>query len=117
MAKIKKSISISAPAEKIFAYLQEPTNLPEIWPSMVETRDVRRLSNGGSSFRYVYKMAGMRFEGTNKDTEVVANERVVSESKGGIEASQVWTFEPEEDGTKVTVFPSLTRRISRVSTS
>ena len=33
---------------------------------------------------------------------MVANERVVSESKGGIEASQLWTFEPEEGGTKVT---------------
>ena len=63
MAKDEKSINISAPPAKIFEYINVPTNLPEIWPSMVEAKDVEPLPNGGNSFRWVYKMAGMRFEG------------------------------------------------------
>lgn len=102
MAKLEKSITINAPAEKVFGYINVPTNLPEVWPSMVEAKDVERLSNGGTRFRYVYKMAGMRLEGSNEDVEWVANERMVSESRGGIESTSVWTFEPEESGTRVT---------------
>jgi len=102
MAKVEKTITINAPVEKVFGYVNEPTNLPEIWPSMVEAKDVQRLPNGGNSFGWVYKMAGMRFEGTSEDTEVVANQRVVSKSKGGIESTITWTFQPEASGTKVT---------------
>ncbi len=102
MAKVEKSITIHAPAEKIFAYINLPTNLPEIWPSMVEAKDVQALSNGGNSFRWVYKMAGMRFEGTSEDIEWVSDERVVSQTKGGIESTTTWILQPDPGGTKVT---------------
>ena len=101
MAKVQKAITINAPVEKVFGYVNEPTNLPEVWPSMVEAKDVQRLPNGGNSFRWVYKMAGVRFEGTSEDTEVVANQRVVSKTKGGIESTITWTFQPEAGATKV----------------
>ena len=102
MAKVEKSATINAPVEKVFGYISEPANLPEIWPSMVEVKDVQRLPNGGNSFGWVYKMAGMRFEGTSEDTEIVANQRSVSKSKGGIDSTITWTFQPEAGGTKVT---------------
>jgi uncharacterized membrane protein len=102
MAKLERSITINAPAAKIFDYINVPTNLPQIWPSMLEAKDVQRLSNGGNSFRWVYKMAGMRFEGTSEDIECVANERLVSETRGGIESTIIWMLQPEDGGTKVT---------------
>ena len=103
MAKLEKSIFVAAPVEKLFGYINEPANLPEIWPSMVEAKDVERLSNGGNRFRWVYKMAGMRFEGSSEDTECVANERVVSETKGGIDSTIAWVFRPEAGGTTATI--------------
>ena len=102
MAKVSKTITINAPVEKVFGYIDEPTNLPEIWPSLVEIKDVQPLPNGGTSSRYVYKMAGIRFEGTSEDTDYVANQRVVSKTKGGIESTVTWMFQPEAGGTKVT---------------
>ena len=102
MAKLEKTITINAPVEKIFNYISEPTNLPEFWPSLGEVTDVQRLPNGGHSNRWVYKMAGMRFEGTSEDTERVVNQRLVSKTKGGVESTQTWTFQPEAGGTKVT---------------
>ncbi len=63
MAKVKKTITIKAPAEKVFGFISEPTHLPEIWPSLVEVKDVKRLPNGGTSNRWIYKMAGIRLEG------------------------------------------------------
>jgi uncharacterized protein YndB with AHSA1/START domain len=102
MAKVEKTITIDAPVEEIFEYISEPTKLPEIWPSMVEAKDVQRLPNGGTKFRWVYKMAGVRFEGISEDTEVVPNQRAVSKTKGGIESTITWTFRPEAGGTEVT---------------
>jgi uncharacterized membrane protein len=102
MAKIEKAITINAPVEKVFGYVDEPTNLPEIWSSIVEVKDVQRLPNGGTSFRFVYKMAGVRLEVTSEDIEHIPNQRVVSKTKGGIESTFTWTFQPEAGGTKVT---------------
>jgi len=103
MPKGERTITINAPVEKVFSYIDEPTNLLEIWPSMVEVKDVQRLPKGGTSFRFVYKMAGIRLKGTSEDIEYVANERTVTKIKGGTEAIYTWTFQPEDGGTKMTV--------------
>ena len=103
MRKAVKSITIKSPVEKIFDYISEPTNLPEIWPSLMEIKDVQRLPDGNINNRWVYKMAGMRFEGTSEGVEHVTNKRIVSKTKGGVESTQTWMFQPEGDETKVTI--------------
>lgn len=102
MAKLENSISIDAPVEKIFNYISEQTNLPEIWPSLVEITDMKPLPNGGYTNRWTYKMAGVRLSGTSEDVEYVTNERIVSKTKGGVDSTQTWTLQPEGSGTKVT---------------
>jgi len=102
MAKSEKTITINAPVEKVFSYIGGGTNLPEIWPSLVEVTDVQRLPNGGHSGRFVYKMAGIRLEGTSEDVEYVPNQRIVTKTTGGAESTQTWLFQPEAGGTKVT---------------
>ncbi len=102
MAKLENSISIDAPVEKIFNYISEQTNLPEIWPSLVEITDMKPLPNGGYTNRWTYKMAGIRLSGTSEDVEYVTNERIVSKTKGGVDSTQTWTLQPEGSGTKVT---------------
>lgn len=104
MARIERTVTINAPVEKVFTYLTEPTNLPEIWPSLMEVKDVQRLPEGvGSSYHWVYKMAGMRFEGMSETTEFVPNRRAVIKNTGGIPSTFVWTYQPEDGGTKLTV--------------
>ena len=102
MAKLEKNITINAPVEKVFGYIDGATNLPEIWPSLIEVKDVQRLPNGGHSDRFVYKMAGIRLEGTSEDIEYISNQRIVTKTKGGADSIQTWLFEPEASGTKVT---------------
>ena len=41
MAKVVKSITTNAPVEKVFGHINVPTNLLEIWPSMVGAKDVQ----------------------------------------------------------------------------
>jgi carbon monoxide dehydrogenase subunit G len=103
MAEIKRSISINAPVEEVFAHIDDPVNFPEVWPSMVEVKDVEGLPTGGRKFNWVYKMAGVRLEGTSETTEYVANQRIVTKSTGAVESSFVWDFLPEGEGTKLNV--------------
>jgi uncharacterized membrane protein len=103
MAKLNKSILIAAPAEKIFAYMNDPKNLTEIWPSMQEIKDVKTLPNGGVSFKFGYKMAGIRLEASSEDTEFILNQRTVSKMAGGIEGWTTFVYEAQGQGTKVSL--------------
>jgi uncharacterized membrane protein len=117
MAKTVNTINIKAPVEKVYRYIIEPTNLLEIWPSLVEIKDVQKLPSGGTKERWVYRMAGIRLEGTS-ESEDTENQRIVSKSKGGVESTQTWMFQPEAGGTKVTfeveytvpIYPQTVRR-------
>ena len=80
MARLTKSISIDAPVAKVFDYVAEVANRPEFWPSLVEVTDVERQPDGGYKSRWVYKMAGVRAEGTSESTEFVPNQRMVEEN-------------------------------------
>lgn len=101
MAKVIKSITINVPVEKVFNYVVEPTNLVEVWPSLEEVKEVRPLPNGGTAFRYVYKMAGMRFVGATETIQQVPNQRTVGRSTEGIESTVTWTFQSKGTGTVV----------------
>jgi hypothetical protein len=48
-------------------------------------------------------MAGIRFKGTSEDIDYITNQRVVSKTKGGIETTYTWTFQPKDGGTEMTV--------------
>jgi uncharacterized protein YndB with AHSA1/START domain len=101
MATIEKSIVIEAPVKQVFSYLVEPEHLPEIWPSMIEVRDVEPLPNGGHRYHWVYKMAGMRFEGDTETLEFVPDKHFLSKTTGQIPATFDYTFVPENGQTKV----------------
>ena len=103
MAKLERTITIVAPVEKVFAFMGEPANLPEIWPSMVEVKDIVPSPVGGYNFGWVYKMAGMRIEGASENTQNIPNQLVVTRSKKGIESTFKWTYKPEAGGTRLTV--------------
>lgn len=107
MAKIEKTITINAPVEKVFAYVEDPMSNPEWLPGVVEVKDVTG-QGVGSHFRWVYKMVGMRLEGESTTTEYVSNRRIVTQSKGGAVSTWTWTFEPHDGGTKLNLVVEYT---------
>lgn len=108
MATIEKSTVIAATAEQIFAFISEPTNLPGIWPSLVDVHDITPAANGGSDFKWTYKMAGMRLQGSSTAVEFSPPRRASATTHGGINSTTTWTLEPEGDGTRVTFHADLT---------
>ena len=107
MAKVERSMTINAPVEKVFAYIDDPMNELEWFPGLMEIRDVMGKGVGARS-RFAYKMIGIRLEGESTVTEHIPNERIVTQSKGGIISTWTWTFKPENGRTRLTVVVDYT---------
>jgi uncharacterized membrane protein len=103
VAKLQKSIVINAPVEEVFAFVENPSNMPDVWPSLERVTDVERQSNGGYTCNYIDRIVGMRFEGHTDLVEHVPNQRIVTYSKIGIEGTLRWTFQPEGNGARLTI--------------
>jgi uncharacterized membrane protein len=103
MAKIEKTVLIQAPIEKVFAFMADPNNMPEIWPSVLEIKDIQHFPNGKDCYKWVYKMAGMRFDGQTETLEFIQNQRIVTKNEGGIPSTFVWEYLQEDGGTRITM--------------
>ncbi|HET8724824.1 MAG TPA: SRPBCC family protein [Anaeromyxobacteraceae bacterium] len=102
MERIKRTVFIEAPPAKVFSYLMDPRNLPEIWPSMVEVSNVKTSPDGATeSNDFTYKMAGMKLEGHTRFVDVERDRRIVWKSEGGIKSTIRWTFTPHGFGTDI----------------
>jgi uncharacterized membrane protein len=106
--KFEKSVTISAPLEQVFDYVADRSHLPTIWPSLIDLTDLKRQSSGGSTFKYTYKMAGLRLEGMGEDSEYVAKQHIVSKLTGGLEGTLTFRFESVGTSTKVHVAVAYT---------
>ncbi len=98
MAKVKRSITINAPVEKVFNYLADPMTTPDWVPSLMEVKDVSG-SGVGQHYRWTYKMAGVLLEGETTVTEHIPNERRATQSKGGATSTWILNFETHNGGT------------------
>lgn len=98
MASWKDSILIHAPPNEVFAYVDNPSDLPAWLPNMVEVRNV--IGTGlGQQYEYTYKMAGLLLRGQNFVIEHVPNERGLHQVIGTISALWDYSVEPHEQGT------------------
>jgi len=101
MPKVERTITINAPVKKVFGYVDDPSHLPEFWPSLFEVKDVTMLPEGGHKFMWFYNFAGRRAEGTTESTEYVPYERIVDIAKGDLESTITWSFYGENGSTNV----------------
>lgn len=101
MEKLVRRTTIHAPVEEVFHFLEDKTHLPEFWPSMVEVSNISDLPSGGKHFEWIYKMAGMKFNGVTDEVEVVRNRKIVGKNEKGIQSTVIWNFEEHGGDTDV----------------
>ncbi|NNE18636.1 MAG: hypothetical protein HKN10_09180 [Myxococcales bacterium] len=102
MASWKNNILIHAPADKVFAYVDDPVNLPDWIPGMTEIRNV--IGTGaGQQYEWSYKMAGILLPGQATVVEHVPNECTVHQNIGAIDSIWKLTVEPDEEGTRLEI--------------
>jgi carbon monoxide dehydrogenase subunit G len=100
MPIINSSINISAPVEKVFAYVADPLTNIEWLVGATEVTDVTG-SGIGQHFHWKYNMLGVPLRGESTVSEHVPNERRVVQGKGGVTSTWTFTFAPHEGGTKL----------------
>ena len=103
MPVVNKEVIISAPLEKIFSFVNKPSNLPQIWPSLTKITDEKLLSNGGYTFRWTYKMGGMLLKGTGELTGIVLNQWFTVRTEGALDSTIKWIFRAKGIQTGVTL--------------
>lgn len=100
MAKVKRSILVNAPVEKVYSYLVDYKNQPDWIPSSVEVWDATE-PGVGQSFKWKYKMAGILIEGVSTVTELVPNKRMKFQTKGAVASDWVLAVAVKDEGTEV----------------
>ena len=101
MLSISRSITIRAPARRVFDQLSPPENLLEIWPSLDSVEHARVEPDARHAFDWAYRMAGVKFRGHCDTVEIERDRRRIDHNTGGIPSTFRWTFEPRDAGTEV----------------
>jgi carbon monoxide dehydrogenase subunit G len=100
MPRVKKSITINAPVEKVFEYIGNPANIMEWWVNVTAVRDVTG-SGEHQTWTFDYKMIGLRFTAKAKVIRSRLNYERRVESEGGMDANWYWEFRPADGGTQL----------------
>ena len=101
---IVRDIRVDTPVERVFDFLVDPNNLPEIWPNIIEVKNVKKSKdNQGFNFNWSYKMSGLPFEGKCETIEHTQHERLVFKSNKGLDSTITWRFQPSGRETHVTL--------------
>ena len=104
MKTIVRDIRVDSPVESVFDFLLNPNNLPEIWPNIIEVKNVKKpKDNEGFNFNWTYKMSGLPFEGKCETIEHIPYERLVFKSNKGLDSTITWRFQPSGRETHVTL--------------
>lgn len=100
--KFETTTYIDAPSERVFEFINTPENDLGYISGLVEVDDIEELQNGGHRYDYVYKLAGIKLDGTVEITECEPNEHLVAEMSGPMRGTVTYAFSREEGGTQLT---------------
>jgi hypothetical protein len=102
--EVRQVVSITAPVERVFAYLDVPENGLALIPNLVEVKEVVPLPNGGHRMRFVsLGRRGKLCEWVSEHVERVPNSLVVVRSfTEGVVMTARRRFEPTADGSQLT---------------
>jgi len=100
MATISKSVKIDASVGKVFKVVTEPENWTRYVTSLVAVTHLSKDAPAtGSTFRWEYKMMGIRFSGKGEVTDNVRNKSFGLMLRGKATIEEKYDFIRNEDGT------------------
>jgi len=95
VAHLEKHTSIHAPVNSVFKYVIDPAHSAE-WIIGMESMGNITGSAKGDHYDWIYKMAGMMFNGKSEIVDQKQDQLQVVHSRGGVEST--WTFAFYEEG-------------------
>ena len=104
MAEIHKTMTIDAPAERVFDLLDDPRAIPSYTPNVERVEDVRQTEQRiGDTFRVIYKAVGVTFEEKFTITEHTRPTRLASRFENGMKGTFLYQVAPQGERTTLTV--------------
>lgn len=105
MPVIEHLATINAPAEQIFAILDDPARLPDYMPGITNVSDVVQTDERvGDTAKFTYKVLGLSFDYTGTVTEWEKDRKFVSRMDQPIMAGTYSaSVEPQGDAAEVTL--------------
>jgi uncharacterized protein YndB with AHSA1/START domain len=104
MLKFEIGSEIKRPVEEVFAYLTDPTTVPEWNSSVLECRaEPAGPLRVGSKMHTVGSILGRRLEPALEVTELVPNRKLVYKTTSPFPLAGTYLTEPTVGGTKVTI--------------
>ena len=103
MIKVENSVTIDAPVEKVFDYVNDPENAAK-WQSGVDAIEHQGQQAVGSQFTEVRKFMGREMRTTLQITELQPNKVYAAKTLSGPVPYEVKVnFESVDGGTKMTI--------------
>ena len=94
MSRIEKRIVIDDSTERVFAYTGEPVKSPEVWPGLLEVREVHHLVGNLCYASWLYKLTGF-FEDQDIRLEYEADQRALTSELRGLELTMTLSYQPD----------------------
>lgn len=102
MAKISKKIIINSPLEKVFNYVVASENWTKYVTSLTDVKDVSSSNvEPGTTFKWEYRMMGIKFNGKGFVTENVKNKKFGLKMEGSFPIIETYTFAKVDEGTEL----------------
>jgi hypothetical protein len=99
MSKIEKRILIDHSTERVFAYVGEPVESPEVWPGLLEVREVHHLIGNMCYANWLYKITGS-FEASDirlvYEADRLAHEHMPTHVRRGFELTMTLNYQPDD---------------------
>jgi len=93
MSKIEKRVLIDASTERVFSYVGEPVKSPEVWPGLLEVREVHHLIGDVSYASWLYKLTGL-FEAPDIRLEYESDQAALTHDLRGLELVMTLNYSP-----------------------
>ncbi len=94
MSRIEKRVLIDESTERVFAYVGEPVQSPEIWPGLLEVREVHRLFGDVRYANWLYRLTGL-FDTLDIRVEYEADQRALTRDLRDFKLVMTLSYQPD----------------------
>jgi coenzyme Q-binding protein COQ10 len=108
MSQIKKSIFVNASTEKIWNTASDPNHWADWYVGLKEVKSIVGDGSAGTTCEMTFDMSGMKMQFKHTVLEWDPPRKWVGRTEGAIDSISTWTYEPEGEGTRVSVVMDYT---------
>ena len=94
MVPLRKTVTIDAPPDRVFRFVNSPVNISRYCANMVSVAEIQEFPGCKTRFLWIYKLMGARFHGVAQTTHCQYGRFIEMETRGGIRSKIVWWFYP-----------------------